>query len=385
MTRRPSESPLRWPALLKLIPGVALAGSVMLVSGWLAGRLGALVLRMQGIDPSGRPSPVSGIIVAILVGIAIANFLTLGPFFRAGFELSIRKVLRLGIILVGLRLSFLDVVKLGAWGVPMIATIIVTALVVTVFLARRIGVSDRLGILTAAATAICGVTATVAVAPVIEADDQEVAYTIANVTLFGILAMFLYPWLAHTLFMAVPASAGLFLGTAIHETSQVMGAALSYKDLFNDDVAFKTATITKLTRNVFLVAVIPALGWFHARRQGGAGKTPSLLKLFPVFVLGFLAAALVRSTGEATLRSSGLAFGIWDAASWQSLVAMIGEKWSYWALGTAMAAVGLTTNLRVFRTLGLRPVYLGAVVTLLVAALSLALATVIGPLIAAGG
>ena len=367
--------------LPRRLPGVALAAAVMLVSGWLAGVLGAGVLRLQGLDPAGRASPVSGIIVAILVGIAIGNLVRFGPFFRGGFEFSIRKVLRFGIILVGLRLSFLDVVKLGAWGVPMIAVIIATALVVTVFLARKLGVSDKLGILTAAATSICGVTATVAVAPVIEADDQEVAYTIANVTLFGILAMFLYPWLAHALFASVPASAGLFLGTAIHETSQVMGAALSYKDVFNDDLAFKTATITKLTRNVFLVAVIPMLGWFHARREGKAGKQLSILKLFPVFVLGFLAAAIIRSTGEATLGSSGLAFGVWNTAAWKALVTMIGEKWSYWALGTAMAAVGLTTDLRVFKTLGMRPVYLGAIVTLLVAALSLALSALIGPLI----
>ncbi len=370
--------------LPRLLPGVALAATVMLLSGWLAGLSGAAILRMQGIDPAGKASPVSGIIVAILVGIVIANVLRLGPFFRRGFEFSIRKVLRLGIILVGLRLSFLDVVKLGAWGIPMIAAIITTALVVTVFLARRLGVTDRLGILTAAATAICGVTATVAVAPVIEADDQEVAYTIANVTLFGILAMFLYPWLAHALYATVPTSAGLFLGTAIHETSQVMGAALSYKELFNDDVAFKVATITKLTRNVFLIAVIPALGWFHARRAGTAGAKLSIVKLFPVFVLGFLAAALIRSTGEGTLASGGLAFGVWDAAAWKATIATVGEKWSFWALGTAMAAVGLTTDLKVFRTLGLRPVYLGAIVTLLVAALSLTLATIIGPLIAAG-
>ncbi len=368
--------------LPRRLPGIALAAAIMLVSGWLAGVLGAGVLRLQGLDPAGRASPVSGIIVAILVGIVIGNLVRFGPFFRSGFEFSIRKILRLGIILVGLRLSFLDVVKLGAWGVPMIAVIIVTALGVTVFLARRLGVTDRLGILTAAATAICGVTATVAVAPVIEADDQEVAYTIANVTLFGILAMFLYPWLAHALFATVPASAGLFLGTAIHETSQVMGAALSYKDVFNDDVAFKTATITKLTRNVFLVAVIPALGWFHARRQGTAGKKLSILKLFPVFVLGFLTAAIIRSTGEATLGAGGRAFGMWDAAAWKALVTMIGEKWSYWALGTAMAAVGLTTDLRVFKTLGMRPVYLGAIVTVLVAALSLALSALIGPLVA---
>jgi uncharacterized membrane protein YadS len=126
--------------------------------------------------------------------------------------------------------------------------------------------------------------------------------------------------------------------------------------------------------------VIPALGWYHARRGGESGATPSALRLFPVFVLGFLAAAILRSIGEATLASRGLAYGVWDAGAWKALIALIGERGSYWALGTAMAAVGLTTDLAVFKRLGLRPVYLGAMVTVLVAALSLALAAAIGPL-----
>jgi uncharacterized integral membrane protein (TIGR00698 family) len=365
-------------------PGVALAAVIMLAAGWLAGVIGAVVLRLQGLDPAGRTSPISGIVVAIILGMVIGNTVRFGPAFRLGFQFAIRRVLRLGIILVGLRLSFLDVVKLGAWGVPMIATIILTAMLVTILLARWLRVGDTLGILTAAATSICGVTATVAVAPVIEADDREVAYTIANVTFFGIVAMFTYPLLAHALFQSVPTSVGLFLGTAIHETAQVVGAALSYRDVFGDDLAFQTATVTKLTRNVFLVAVIPALGWYHARRAGQAGGRPSLIKLFPVFVLGFLAAAITRSIGEATLASGGSAFGVWDSAAWKSLVAWFGDKASYWALGTAMAAVGLTTDLRIFRTLGLRPVYLGALVTVLVAALSLGLAALIGPWIGAG-
>ena len=147
--------------------------------------------------------------------------------------------------------------------------------------------SDRLSTLAAASTAICGVTATVAVAPTIDADDREVAYTIANVTLFGIVAMFVYPYVAHALFAATSASAGLFLGTSIHETAQVMGAALSYREVFHDEAAMKIATVTKLTRNVCLVAVVPVLAWLHSRSQGSQSKRVNVLKLFPLFVLAF--------------------------------------------------------------------------------------------------
>jgi uncharacterized membrane protein YadS len=294
-------------------------------------------------------------------------------------------MLRLGIILVGVKLSFLDVLELGAYGVPVVFTVIAVALVLTTWFARRLGVSDRLAALAAASTAICGVTATVAVAPAIDADDREVAYTVANVTLFGILAMLAYPYLAHWLFAAAPAAAGLFLGTAIHETSQVMGAALSYKEVFHDELAFKVATITKLTRNVFLVAVVPLLGLYFARREGGGARRVSLGRLFPMFVLGFVLMAVLRSIGDAAAAGpGGLAYGLWDAASWARVTKSVGEGWAYYALGVAMAGVGLTTSFGVFRGIGLKPVYLGAVSALLVGVLSLGLAALVGPRLAAG-
>jgi uncharacterized integral membrane protein (TIGR00698 family) len=370
---------VRWRDAPRLVPGVLLAAAVMIAANWLGGILGAWVLRMQGIPPEGRASPVSGIMVAILLGMLIANTIGVGSVFAPGLQFGIKKVLRLGIILVGIKLSFLDVMKLGAWGVPVVLVLIAVAIVLTRALGRRLGVSDKLATLAAASTAICGVTATVAVAPTIDADDREVAYTIANVTLFGIAAMFLYPYLAHALFAATPGSAGMFLGTSIHETAQVMGAALSYKEVFHDEAAMKVATVTKLTRNLCLVLVVPVLAWLHARSQGaGKAKRVDFKQLFPVFVLGFVAMAVLRSIGDAGVRS-GSAFGVWDAAAWARVTKLIGESLAPWALGTAMASVGLTTRLSVFRGLGLRPLYLGAIAATLVGVVSLGLAALVGP------
>jgi uncharacterized integral membrane protein (TIGR00698 family) len=369
----PANSPHR------LVPGLALAAGLMVTANWLSGHLGAWVLALQGIDPEGRASPVSGIMVAIVLGMIVANTTGVAAVFVPGLGFGMKRVLRLGIILVGIKLSLLDVMKLGAWGIPVVFTLVAAAILATHALAKRLRVTDRLAALAAASTAICGVTATVAVAPTIDADDEEVAYTIANVTLFGILAMFLYPYLAHGLFAGNPGAAGLFLGTSIHETSQVMGAALAYKEVFGDEAAMKVATITKLTRNVFLVGVVPVLAWIHARRSGtsGASRKIDLLRLFPLFVLGFLGMAVLRSVGDAGARH-GAAFGVWDAAAWSGVTRLIGEKLAYYALGTAMACVGLTTRFSVFRGLGLRPLYLGAVVSLLVGGLSLLLAAVVG-------
>ncbi len=371
---------VRFGQVHRLLPGVALAGAVVVASGFLSKALGAVVLRLQGIDPAGRPSPLSAMMLAIVLGLVVANGVKLPAVFKPGLDFGIKKGLRLGIILVGLKLSFFDVLKLGALGIPVVLTVVAVALVVTHFVARRLGVSDRLGTLAAASTAICGVTATLAVAPTIDADDREVAYTVANVTLFGMVAMFVYPWLARALFAHAPGAAGLFLGTGIHDTSQVMGAALAYREVFGDEAALKVATVSKLTRNALLAAVVPFLAWQYARRAVAAGgaaageeKRVSPLKLFPLFVLGFLALALVRTVGDASFGAE---------AAWPALTSLLGDKVSFYALGLAMAGVGLTTRLSVFKGLGLRPLYVGALAAGLVGALALGLAALVGPHIA---
>lgn len=374
-----------WRDAPAVVPGLALSIGVMLAAQVLAKWLGARLLSLEGIDPAGRPSPVSGIMVSIVLGMIVANSIGVSKLFTPGLSFSMKKILRLGIILVGIRLSVLDVFALGAFAVPLVAAIILAALVVTTWFAKRIGVSENLGTLAAASTAICGVTAALAVAPAIEADDREVAYTLANVTLFGAVSMFLDPYLAHALLGKASAAVGLFLGTAIHDTSQVMGAALSYKELFHDEIALQVATVTKLTRNLFLAVVVPALAYRHAKRVGRAGVSVSLRGIFPLFVLGFVAMAAIRSVGDAMLAHSHPAFGVWNGPAWAGLAKTIGEGYAGAALGTAMAAVGLTTRFSVLRGLGAKPFYVGAVSATVVGALALLLASIVGPYLAASG
>lgn len=363
-----------------LLPGVAVAAVTVAVAMRLAAWLGAWVLQLQGIDPRGRGSPVSAISVAVILGIAASNLVRMPAAARPGLDFSVKKLLRAGIILVGVKLSLVDVLQHGLLGIPVVFLVIATALLVSGRVARALGVGARLGVLTAAATGICGVTAAVATAPVIGANDREVAYTVANVTLFGVVAMLLYPLLAHLVFAATPASAGLFLGTAIHDTSQVMGAALSYREIFGDELAFRVATITKLTRNVFLVAVVPLLGFLHARGEGGASVArPRLAQLFPTFVLGFLALTALRSVGDAGLASGGAALGLLDGGAWHAMTKLMGETVATALLATAMASVGLSTDLRAFKTLGLGPLWLGAIAAVVVGATGLALAALVGP------
>jgi uncharacterized integral membrane protein (TIGR00698 family) len=361
----------------KNLPGV-LAGFVVMLAGfWLADQIGHAILSAQGLTGS---SPVSGVPVAIVLGLLLRNTLPLPPSLAPGLKFATTTILRAGIVLVGIRLSLFDVLKLGIAGLPVVLAAIATGLLFVTWFNRKLGLPPRLGTLIAAGTSICGVTAIVSVAPAIEADEREVAYAVANVVAFGLFGMLFYPYLAHSL-LTSSETIGLFLGTAIHDTSQVVGAALTYKQVYADDVVLRVATVTKLTRNIFLAAVIPLLTWMHLRDSQAAGgvKKTKWTALIPGFVIGFVAMAVVRSVGDATLGSGGAAFGVWNAASWASITKQLGDYWaSQILLGTAMAAVGLNTNFAVFKGVGMKPFAVGMAGALAVGSVGMLMAVIFG-------
>jgi uncharacterized integral membrane protein (TIGR00698 family) len=362
-----------------LAPGVVVAALVMLAGFWIAERLGQAMLGAQGLRGS---TPISGVPVAILVGLLLRNLAPLPRLLVPGIEFSVTTVLRLGIVLLGLRLSALDVLRLGAAGIPVVLTAIATALVFVTWFNRKLGLPPRLGTLIAAGTSICGVTAVVATAPAIEADEREVAYAIANVVAFGLFGMLAYPYLAHA-WLGSSETIGLFLGTAVHDTSQVVGAALTYRQLYDDDVVLRVATVTKLTRNLFLAVIVPLLVWMHARAAHaapGARRHVRWTSYIPGFVLGFVALAAVRTLGDYGVRSGGMAFGAIDSGAWTRMTAHLSDVWgSRILLGTAMAAVGLNTDLRVLHGVGLKPFGVGLAGALAVGAAGLLMAVLLGP------
>jgi uncharacterized integral membrane protein (TIGR00698 family) len=367
---------------LKYVPGVIAAFIVMLAGFWLADRIGHAILAAQGLTGS---SPLSGVPVAIVLGLLLRNLLPLPASLNPGLKFSTTTILRTGIIIVGIRLSVFDVVKLGIAGLPVVLAAITTGLIFVTWFNKKLGLPPRLGTLIAAGTSICGVTAIVSTAPAIDADEREVAYAVANVVAFGLFGMLTYPYLAHAL-LPTSETIGLFLGTAVHDTSQVVGAALTYKQVYGDDVVLRVATVTKLTRNIFLAGVIPILTWQHlkgARGAQGAEGTPGakikFASLVPGFVIGFLAMAVVRSLGDWTLTRNGAAFGVWSTAQWGSITKQLGDYWaSQILLGTAMAAVGLNTNFAVFKGVGLKPFAVGMAGALAVGAVGVTMALIFG-------
>ena len=207
---------------------------------------------------------------------------------------------------------------------------------------------------------VCGTTAIMATAPVIRANKSEISYAIANITLFGILSMLLYPYFANFYFEGNSLFAGLFLGTAIHETSQVAAAGLIYDQQFNSPETLNVATVTKLLRNTFLIVMIPLFAFLYNRGQIKE-KSYSILNIFPYFVLGFIGMIILRNTGDEFFSTNN---------NWIEIIGLIKDS-SKIFLTMAMAAIGLSTNLKDIKNMGYKPFVVGFIAMLTVGIVSI--------------
>jgi uncharacterized integral membrane protein (TIGR00698 family) len=363
----------------KFIPGIILTGVLVIVAISAADWLND-IWAYQGV--------ISSILVAIVLGMMVRNSVGLPEIFLPGVGFATDRLLKLGIILMGVRLSFSDVATLSVWVIPIIIGCVLAGLVVTTAFTRLLGLPDRLGTLIAVGSSICGTSAIVAAAPGVKATDDEAAYAIANITVFGIIAMLAYPYLANLLFSGEIAQAGLFMGTSIPNTAQVAGAGLVFDQSFGSSAnagAADVAVVTKLVRNVMMVGVIPLMAIVYSRRvfdQNGSHSHSrvKILGLFPIFIIGFLLLAMMRSIGDAGVGSGNLAMGLWGEDAWRTLISNV-KDWAGYLLAAAMAGVGLGTSLKTLKGLGLRPFAVGLAATFVVGLTSVLFVLVLGPLV----
>ncbi len=343
--------------------GISLAVVVSIAAAATADWFGIAVLGFA-------KSPVSAIMVAILLGMLLGNLLRLPDGMLNGVRFCASTVLRFGIMLLGIRLSLTGAGQFTLVALPFVIVAIAIGLSTVRYLGRSMGLSNQLTGLIAVGTSICGCTAIVATAPLIKANESEVSYSVACVTVFGLAAMFLYPLLAHLAFPAQPELAGLFLGTSIHETAQVAGAGLMYEAQYDAPVAMDIATVTKLVRNLCMIAVIPLVGILYgaAERDTGKSAAVSYWSLVPWFIVGFAVMSAVRTIGDIGDRP----FGLLDPARWSSFVAVVKAAAEYCLL-VAMSAVGLTSMIGGIVRIGLRPFALGLFAALLIGGVSFVL------------
>jgi len=337
-------------ALRRIFPGLSLALAVA-----LAARLS------HGLLPAAARAAVGEVLLAVLGGIAVGHAVRLPSGLGPGLRFAYDGILRAGIVLLGATLSVSQILHVGGKSLGMILALMAVALTLAHLLSHAARIPPRLGSLLAVGTAVCGNSAIVATAPVIGARDDEVSFAVATNTLLGTAAVFLYPLLGHALGLTDGAY-GTWTGTAVNDTSQVLAAAFAWTD-----GAGRLATTVKLTRNALLGLVVLGMGLLYARQ--GEGAQPSRRSWIPLFVLGFLALALLNSIGVLGALSSAAGRDLSeDARSASKLLVLV-----------ALAGVGLSTRLSAMRRAGLRPFLVGLGTAVVVSGTSLVLIHLLGP------
>jgi uncharacterized integral membrane protein (TIGR00698 family) len=300
----------------------------------------------------------SPMILAIVIGIAFHNLVGTPAWARQGVTFSMRRLLRIAIILLGLQLTIAQVIEVGGRGIGIIAATLVTTFAFTVWMGRLLGVDRKLAQLIAAGTSICGASAVIATNTVTNAHDEDVAYAVACVTVFGSVAMFAYPLLPGLLHLD-PHAFGLWSGASIHEIAQVVAA--SFQD---GQQAGEFGTIAKLSRVMLLAPMVIALGLIASRSASKTDQgedTHSARPPMPWFVLGFVALVGINSVVSIPV----------EERAWIVVL-------TTFLLSVALAAMGLETDIRKLTAKGIRPALLGALAFLFIAGFSLGLIKLIG-------
>ncbi|HAZ63840.1 MAG TPA: putative sulfate exporter family transporter [Armatimonadetes bacterium] len=297
----------------------------------------------------GRAWPVVGAAVfALVIGIAANNLFRLPASLRPGAQFAAKKVLQYAIIALGGSLSLAQVAEAGRQSLAVMLCTLALGLTAALVLGRLLRVQRNLTALVGVGTAICGGSAIAAVAPILDADDGEVAFSISTVFLFNLAAVLIFPAAGHALGLSQHGF-GIWAGTGINDTSSVVAASAAY-----GAEALQVATVTKLARTLMIVPVAFAILLLVARSREASGG--HLRKVMPWFIFGFLALALVNSSGLL-----GPSFPHWAGLAGKFLIAV------------ALAGVGLGTDLRRLAATGARPILLGLLVWAAVALGSLAL------------
>jgi len=340
---------------LVVVPGIILAFVLYTLSQGFNNIIG---IEFFGYEKS----PISTAMIAILIGIFFGNAFQVRESFQKGLDFTKEYILKFGIICLGIQLKPFEFLEFGKIAIPLIIVCIISVLIVIKLLIKKLKIPTRMAYLISIGSTVCGTTAIMATAPVIKANKNEVSYAIANITLFGILSMLIYPYFANIYFDGQPLLIGLFLGTSIHETSQVAAAGLIYDQQFNSPETLNIATVTKLIRNTFLVIMIPLFAFLYNRGQSKE-KNYSIIKIFPYFVLGFVGMIILRNFGDHFFMDV-------SNSNWENTVEIIKSS-SKVFLTMAMAAIGLSTNLKDIRAMGYKPFIVGFIAMITVGLVSI--------------
>ncbi len=302
----------------KLMPGLMLAAGIAVIAWWLGKQYPII------------GGPVFGIVLGMIVAIWKRP-----EIFETGIRFTSKKILQLSIILLGFEMNLRNIIQVGGQSLTVMLFTLAASFLTAWWIGRALKIERNIATLIGVGTAICGGSAIAATAPVIQADDKEIAYSISTIFLFNVLAVFIFPAAGHFLQMN-DAGFGMWAGTAINDTSSVVAAGYSYSD-----AAGNFATIVKLTRTLMIVPITLFLAIYMSRKRSSAGGF-RFAKVFPWFVIGFLLASLLGTVGIVPVGAA-------------SALAKTGK----FLIVMAMVAIGLNTKLKNMIQSGPAPFLLG--------------------------
>jgi len=296
---------------------------------------------------------LSALILAILFGMLLRNTVGVPENAGPGVSFSLQRILRIAIIFLGFRLSVTEVFGIGIKGLTTVVIVISATLIFTTWIGKRFELPETLAILIGSGTGICGASAAIAIGGVINARDRDIAFAVAIVTIFGTVAMFLYPILET--FLQLPEVAyGVWTGSSIHEVAQVVAASFAIST-----TSGAIATVVKLSRVLFLAPVAVILGVLSTKKQMQERVTIKSIPV-PYFVFGFIIMVLINSAG------------IIPSYLYEMIL-----KGDNFLLTMAMAAMGMNTGIHEIKEVGLKPFYAGFVSWIFIAILSYVLTIIV--------
>lgn len=301
---------------------------------------------------------VGGPVFAILLGMFVTLFLKDRTNFQKGIQFTSKKILQLAVILLGFGMNLRTIFKVGVTSLPIIISTILTSLIISYIIFRLLKVPPRISILVGVGSSICGGSAIAATAPVIGADDGEIAQSISVIFLFNLIAALLFPALGMLLGLSNEGF-GIFAGTAINDTSSVTAAASSWDDLHSSST-LELATIVKLTRTLAIIPITLCLAFYQTRKKSRTSESSvSLRKIFPFFIIYFLLASVLTTLFPFDFFSNI-------------------KSVSKFFIIMAMGAIGLNTNvIKLFKS-GLKPIFMGLCCWIGIAGVSLVMQYLIG-------
>ena len=292
---------------------------------------------------------IGGAVIAILTGMVVTVFFKNKGDFEAGIKFTSKKILQWAVVLLGFGLNLNVIVETGVQSLPIIICTIATSLIIAFAIHKAMKVPSKISTLVGVGSSICGGSAIAATAPVIDADDEEVAQAISVIFFYNVLAAIIFPSLGQVLgFSTISGDAfGIFAGTAVNDTSSVTAAASTWDSMWGLGTATLDKAVTvKLTRTLAIIPITLVLALYRGRKESTSGQKVSLKKIFPFFILYFVGASVI-TTIAINVGVSSAFFGPIKTLSKFSIV---------WA----MAAIGLNTDIVKLVKTGGKPLFLGA-------------------------